>query len=162
MLSRTFKLNAIKAEKQALFNDEMSSEGREMTINELFYSWLEAASIRIKESSLANYRMKIERHIIPKFGDLRCCELTLEMVQGFISEKLKCGLSPKYVADIVILMKTVFRHTSRTRGLPNPLEYVELPKRKKSEVRLLSRNQQRTLQSYLFRCEYNPFHEEYL
>ena len=143
------KLNAIKTEKQALLNDETSSESREMTIKELFYSWLEVAAIRIKESSLANYRMKIERHIIPKFGDLHYCELTLEMVQGFITEKLKSGLSPKYVADIVILMKSVFRHASRTRGLPNPLEYVELPKRKSTEVKLLSRNQQKPLQTYL-------------
>lgn len=143
------KLNAIKAEKQALFKSRMDGSNAELTIRTFFYDWLRIAAIRIKESSLANYRMKIEKHIIPNFGDLHCCELTSEMVQSFITQKLKCGLSPKYVADIVILMKSVFRHASRIRGLPNPLEYVELPKRKSTEVQLLSRTQQKTLQAYL-------------
>ena len=143
------KLNAIKAEKQVHFKSRTVGGNGELTIRTLFYDWLKIAAIRIKESSLANYRMKIEKHIIPKFGDLHYCELTAEKVQSFISGKLKCGLSPKYVADIVILMKSVFRHASRTRGLPNPLEYVELPKRKSTEVQLLSRNQQKTLQTYL-------------
>lgn len=143
------KINAIKSHNQAFLASRMGGNNGELTIRTLFYNWLEVAAIRVKESSLANYRMKIEKHIIPNFGDLLCCELTVEMVQSFISEKLKCGLSPKYVADIVILMKSVFRHASRTRGLPNPLEYVELPKRKSTEVKLLSRNQQKTLQTYL-------------
>ena len=40
----------------------------EMTVKELALEWFSAIKNRIKESTAANYRMKIEKHIIPVFG----------------------------------------------------------------------------------------------
>ena len=115
------KLNAIKTEKQALLNDETSSESREMTIKELFYSWLEVAAIRIKESSLANYRMKIERHIIPKFGDLH---YLVNIIKGKGGKFRYARVLPKYESYIKRL-----REKYISEGRENERLFEDIPKR---------------------------------
>ena len=42
----------------------------EMTVRELCAEWLSVSSHRVKLSTLANYRMKIEKHITPHLSSL--------------------------------------------------------------------------------------------
>lgn len=121
----------------------------EMTVKELCTEWLSVSSHRVKESTLANYRMKIEKHIIPHFGDTMCCEINSKMVYGFMQEKLDSGLSPRYVADIMVLLKTVFKYARREYRIPSPFENIVMPKCTKKEVRILSDSEQNKLKAYL-------------
>lgn len=57
--------------------------------------------------------MKIEKHIIPHFGDKMCSEITSKSAYEFMQKKLDSGLSPCYVADIMVLLKTVFKYARR-------------------------------------------------
>ena len=88
----------------------VTTEVTGMTVRELCLEWLSVSAHRVKLSTLANYRMKIEKHIIPQFGDMMCCEVTSKMAYGFMQNKLDEGLSPRYVADIMVLLKTVFKN----------------------------------------------------
>ena len=74
-----------------------------MTVKELFSEWLPAAKLRVKSSTYANYKMKVEKHILPEFGGMRYDTLTVQMLNNFIQEKLYSGLSAKYVSDIMIV-----------------------------------------------------------
>ena len=65
----------------------------EMTVKELCDEWLSVSSHRVKLSTLANYRMKIEKHIIPQFGDMTCCEVTSKMAYSFMEKKLRAYLN---------------------------------------------------------------------
>ena len=121
----------------------------EMTVKALCTEWLSVSSHRVKESTLANYRMKIEKHIIPHFGDTICCEITSKSAYGFMQEKLDSGLSPRYVADIMVLLKTVFKYARREYRIPNPFESLFMPKCTKNEVRILSESEQKKLKAYL-------------
>ena len=47
-----------------------------MTVKELFSEWLPAAKLRVKSSTYANYKMKVEKHILPEFGGMRYDTLT--------------------------------------------------------------------------------------
>ena len=121
----------------------------EMTVKEVGYEYLNNVKVRLKESSIANYRMKLEKHIIPVLGNIKCCLLSSSDVSGFIDQKLKSGLSARYVSDIVVLLKSLFRYASRFYGIVNPVESILMPKRAKTEIAILTNKQQSALQKYL-------------
>ena len=127
----------------------------EMTVRELTAEWLHHAKLRLKESTIANYRMKTEKHLLPAFGDMQCCELTCRKVYDFIEKKLSEGLSPRYVSDMIVLMKSIYRYASREYHIRNVLDGIILPKSQKSEPELLSPEQQKQLKAHL---SANPSH----
>lgn len=102
-----------------------------LTVKELFEEWLSAVRLKVKESTYANYRMKADKHILPEFGGLRYENLTVQMLHNFIENKLKIGLSAKYVSDIVIVFKSMAKYISRVHGFKNPIADVILPKTEK-------------------------------
>lgn len=127
----------------------VTTEVTGMTVRELCLEWLSVSAHRVKLSTLANYRMKIEKHIIPQFGDMMCCEVTSKMAYGFMQNKLDEGHSPRYVADIMVLLKTVFKYAQREYHTANPFDSIVMPKCTKSEVRLLTAAEQKKLRAYL-------------
>ena len=120
-----------------------------LTVAELFSEWHRSILHRVKESTAANYTMKADKHILPAFGDMPVSILTADSIYDFIAEKQKAGFSPRYIADIVILMKTIFKYAVRTYQIFNPLEGIVLPKRKSPEIQLLDEAEQKTLQQYI-------------
>ncbi len=121
-----------------------------LTVKVLFDEWLLKISSHAKESTIANYRMKITKHLLPSFGGLRYDHLNAQMVHEFIQKKLQSGLSEKYVADILIVFKTMTKYVSREHGYHNPLANVTLPKVADcSEVQILGKQQQYQLTVYL-------------
>ena len=105
----------------------------EMTVKELALEWLCVVKNRIKESTAANYRMKIERHIVPYFGEISCALLKVKTVSEFIQKKLKDGLSARYVCDILTVLKSIFRYASREHRINNVIDGVVMPKKTKPE-----------------------------
>lgn len=71
------------------------------------------------------------------------------MAYGFMQDKLDNGLSARYVADIMVLLKTVFKYAQREYNIANPFYNIVMPKCSKSEVRLLTDNEQKELRGYL-------------
>ena len=120
-----------------------------MTITELFSKWHRSILHRVKESTAANYTMKADKHILPAFGDMPVSTLTADSIYDFIAEKQKAGFSPRYIADIVILMKTIFKYAVRTYQIFSHLDGIVLPKRKSPEIQLLDEAEQKTLQQYI-------------
>ena len=121
----------------------------EMTVKELAFDYLNVIKPRLKESSEANYIMKANKHIIPAFGTIKCSLLKAKSIVSFIDDKLKSGLSARYVADIIVLLKSIFRYASRTYGIKNPTEGITVPKKSKSEIAVLNNTEQTTLLSYI-------------
>lgn len=107
------------------------------TVDALFNEWFRSVQHLVKESTSANYAMKAEKHILPIFGNKSVSSIVSDDIYAFISQKQKAGLSVRYVADIVILMKTIFKYAMRTYHIFNPLDGVSLPKKKSPEIQLL-------------------------
>lgn len=120
-----------------------------LTVKTLLNEWLNAIKNRVKPSTLANYRLKVEKHLLPEFGGMRYDRLSADMVHQFIQKKLNHGLSAKYLADIVTVFKSAARYASRLHGYRNPLDSVVLPKVEKTETELLDSRQQKKLCKYL-------------
>ena len=117
----------------------------EITVKEITNEYLASLKPQIKESTLANYRMKAEKHIIPAFGTEKCCDITAGMVTEFINNKIQRGLSARYVADIFVLFKSIFRYAARVHNIRNPLDGLKAPKCTKAEVAVLSKEEQARL-----------------
>ena len=120
-----------------------------LTVKNLFLEWLEFSKLRLKESTISNYVGKAESHILPAFGNVCADKLDASLLNKFIADRLQSGLSSNYVADIVILLKSVMKFAVNRYNIRNRIAEVVLPKRKRVEVNLLSKNQQTRLQKYL-------------
>ena len=136
-------------DKMNSFRDSQSYLQSDLTVKMLFEEWLEAIKFRVKQSTLANYLGKAETHILPVFGDIRADELDVSHVQQFIADKLNSGLSSNYVADIVILLKSVMKFAVNRYNIRNRIADVIMPKKKRAEVLLLSKPQQNRLHKHL-------------
>ena len=121
----------------------------EMTVRELTAEWLLSISSGIRESTKANYRMKTEKHLFPVFGDRPCCSLRAKDVYVFVENKLKSGLSPRYVSDIIVLLKSIFRYASRTYHIHNVLDGITLPKKGRPEIKIFTNDEQKILERYI-------------
>ena len=121
----------------------------EMTVKELCIEWLHVSSTRVKQSTLANYRMKIQKHIIPYFGIMMCSEITSRQAYTFIQQKLDKALSSRYITDIIVLLKSIFKYAHKEYKIHNPFINISAPKSVKTEKRLLSEEEQRKLKEYI-------------
>jgi len=84
-----------------------------LTVKELFDEWLSAVKLCVKPSTYSNYSMKVEKHISPVFGGQRYDSLTVQMLHGFIDDKLHLELSAKYVTDIIVVFKSMAKYAAR-------------------------------------------------
>ena len=116
------------------------------TVGQIFTEWFQSIHHRVKESTAANYRMKAEKHVLPAFSDTKADMITASDIYTFIESRQSSGLSNRYISDILIMMKSVFKYASKTYHFLNPLDGITLPKMQKLEIELLDENQQGKLQ----------------
>lgn len=125
------------------------------TVEQIFFEWFKSIQHRVKESTAANYRMKAEKHVLPAFSDTKADTITASDIYAFIESRQSSGLSNRYISDILIMMKSIFKYASKTYHFLNPLDGITLPKMQKPEIELLDENQQGKLQQYIAE---NPNH----
>ncbi len=120
------------------------------TVGEIIDKWLSDVRNKVKQSTLANYTMKIKKHILPYFAGVKYDKLTADDLNLFIEQKCSERLSAKYISDIVVLLKSAVKFASKRYGYANRIDCVTLPKSdKKSESRLLSDSEQLRLKAVL-------------
>ena len=120
-----------------------------LTVFDVTTEYIRVMASRIKQSTAANYRMKAEKHIIPQCGGNICSEVQLKDIYAFMERKAAEGLSSRYISDIIVLMKSVFKYAVRTYHIPNVFDGIVMPKRTKADVKILSANEQARLMKYV-------------
>lgn len=141
-----------EAESKVLIGREIATRylsGRYITVSKVYWEWLNAVVNRVKESTLANYQNKFEKHILPEFGDIPCADLTAGRINAFINKKLADGLSASYVRDIFTVFKTMLKYAQEEYGFRLSLKNVVLPKAERKQVEKISDTEQKKLVSYL-------------
>ena len=141
-----------EAENKVLIGREIATRflsGRYITVGKVYRKWLNAVINRVKESTLANYKNKFEKHILPEFGDIPCADLTAGRINAFINKKLADGLSASYVRDIFTVFKTMLKYAQDEYGFRLSLKNVILPKVERKQVEKISDTEQKKLVSHL-------------
>lgn len=141
-----------EAENKVLIGREIATcflSCRYITVGKVYREWLNAVVNRVKESTLANYKNKFEKHILPEFGDIPCADLTAGRINAFINKKLADGLSASYARDIFTVFKTMLKYAQEEYGFRLSLKNVVLPKAERKQVEKISDTEQKKLVSYL-------------
>lgn len=121
----------------------------EMTVKEASEDYLSVKSPLLKESTAANYSMKLEKHIIPVLGELSVCAVKPQIVYAFMEELRQKGLSERYISDNVVLLRSIIRYAKATYGTDNKINGLIMPKKVKSETMILSDKEQDRLKEYI-------------
>ena len=87
---------------------------KNITIGRLCREYLALKSDTVKPSTMANYEMKVDRHIAPFIGDVKVESVTVKTVNQFYDEMRTAEMSEGYIRDIGILMRSVFEYGHRT------------------------------------------------
>ncbi len=119
------------------------------TMGNIFKEWFSSVKYRLKESTSANYQMKANKHILPFFGKKMISNMTSKDIENFITEKQEQGLSSRYISDIIVLIKSIFRYASKKFNICSPADGICLPKKRNPEIRLLDDKEQKKLQKYV-------------
>lgn len=127
----------------------VSAVPKNLTLNNLFSMWFSDIRLKVKESTYMNYQMKYEKNISSSLGKTLYERLTVEKLNDFVQAKLSSGLSAKYTADIVAVIKSVCRFAKKRFGYEDKSVFMVVPKGKTKEKELLDKAEQTRLNNYL-------------
>jgi integrase len=144
------KLIAIKSEIKA----GVYIEKNKLTVKDWFTQWLEVyATPNVKQSTFVNYRIHINKRIIPILGAIKLNDVRVDMLQRFFNEQYEHGglknkgpLSEKTIRNLYVMIHTAFKQAYQNGLiLKNSVELVKIPKVKQKEMRVLSIDEHRSL-----------------
>ncbi len=139
----------VKKKIDAFHACELASAPCLLSISQIFHEWFNSIQYKVKESTAANYMMKAQKHILPIFGEKLAGALSSEEMNCFIRKKQSEGLSNRYISDILVLMKSIFKYAVRVYHIKNPMEEISMPKKRKPEINILDGDEQNQLQQYI-------------
>ena len=127
-----------------------------VTFSDAFQKWLQNIRLSIKESTCSNYTMKAQKHLLPTFGTMKLCEISADEIYTFIAQKQKAGLSNRYISDILVLLKSIFKYSTSIYHTANPMTGIAPLKKNAPEIQVLSQNHAKKLQHMLVKKAFVP------
>jgi integrase len=158
--SRTFTevkrhLSVLSNEKPAPAAPETTPEKHNLTFSEVANQWLSIISLKVKSSTYAGYIAILDLHILPSLGRYNMRSLTALDIGRFAKAKLengrvdgRGGLSAKTVRDMLSIIKIVVDFAYNEKIIGGTLS-ITYPKQQKRTMRVLSRQEQLSLESVL-------------
>src|SRR5215813_13002548 len=113
---------------------------KKITFADFAQKWLtDYAEGKVKPSTLDHYQRVVAVHLVPYFGETPLQQISLEMVQGYISQKKETKLTPKTINNTLVPLKEMLKHAVRWGYLrENPALYVEKPRVERKEMDFLT------------------------
>lgn len=126
----------VKREKERDRDNGQLIEPAAISINDFLDRWLdEIARIKVRRATYDGYRAKIDRHIRPRLGLKRLCDLQAYDIQKLYNDMMRKGLSAKTVRHVHNILSPALRQAVKWRLLiQNPCDLCELPKMVKKEM----------------------------
>ena len=137
-----------------------------MKLEDLLNLWLEKyAKLSIKPRSYNKYEAFITLHINPILGNISINEITSNMLQDFILQKLENGnlktnkpLSVNTVFGIVSVLKQAFKLALTLDLIPkDPTVAIKLPQQQEKEIQALTRDEQKRIEEYCLKQTKNNY-----
>lgn len=126
-------------------DDKPKPTGSNTLLSEWLLIWIESET-GIKDSTRQLYKRHIRNHIVPKLGKVQLKKLSADMIQRFIDS---LDLSPSTVKLVFNVLESGLKSAEEKGLIANIWAKVKLPKKKKSEVEILTPNEQHRLESVL-------------
>jgi len=109
------------------------------TVQEMLQSFLDDKARKVEPRTLERYKLDIERYLIPELGKIRLTDLTSDLIEEAYlriqQNNGKSGLSQNSMAHINIILNAALKRAIKRKKIAfNPLDHLDTPKRKKSQV----------------------------
>lgn len=145
---RTKEEARVKLTKQMAESDGgVVFDAENQTVEEYVSRWLEdSARGNIAPRTYHNYRLQLNKHIIPALGKYKLDKLAPPQIQRLYRSKLDDGLSPSSVRYIHAVLHRSLEQAVKWQLIPrNPADSVDPPKIRQEELEPLDAEQARRL-----------------
>ena len=149
------RLSAFAVEESASPPLVVDSAKHSLTFADVVSQWLSVISLKVKSSTYAGYAATLDLHILPSLGKRKMNSLTAVDISLLAKAKLengrtdgKGGLSSKTVRDILSIIKAVVDFACDENIISNGFT-ITYPKQKQQTMRVLSRQEQSSLETAL-------------
>ena len=112
--------------KMAEFGSSDGPTRSRVTFLTLAQQWeVDVLPTKYKHSTQKNHQHIMEKHLIPRFGELALCDVTTPAIQTYVTHLIKAGYAPKSIDHIHDVMSAILRYggqmgasasESRSRG----------------------------------------------
>jgi integrase len=86
---------------------------------------------KYKHSTQKNHQHIMEKHLIPRFGDLGLSDITTQGIQSYVTHLTKAGYAPKTIDHLHDVLSAILRSAVKWGHLQaNPAHGVEMPRLK--------------------------------
>jgi integrase len=107
---------------------------------EVASQWLEVRSGAIRHTTYAQYKGHVDNHLVPYFGEVKCNEVTADLVERFVGERSKAGMEPNTLNKVITTLSSIMgyaSHPNRGYAVNNPVTCIEnRPQRIKKEAEM--------------------------
>ena len=116
-----------------------------LRVGDYLEQWLrDYAAGQVAATTRRSYQDTVRLHLAPALGHLPLLRLSAPAVQGYLTQKLQEGLSATTVRYHAAILGEALRRAVRWGLLArNPMEFVDLPRRARREMRVLDEEQVR-------------------
>ncbi len=135
---------------------KLNPTGKERKFREVLILWKETNHLKHKGATESKYEYLIERHIIPELGNLPISSISTLMLNEFAKKKLisgrldkKGGLSPAYVRSMMIIITSALQYAINEGMCPALKTAAFKPTIEKSNLRILSPQEQELFEMFL-------------
>ena len=132
-------------------------KGSEMTFKEALFLWLENNKAKQKVQTHCKYLQIIESQILPQIGHIKLTALDTNIINEFINEKIECGrldssggLSSSYIQTICFIIESTINFCVENKFCAPLSGHITRPVKNKKNLRILSFEEQKTLEKELF------------
>jgi integrase len=128
----------------------MLATGPQRKLGEYIQDWLENIhKSKLRLGVYLNYRKHV-KHIVAGLGDIWLQKLTPQQVQSFLTKKLADGLSPKYVREMLGVLRLALNNAVQWGYLSrNVCELVTRPRIPKHDITPLTLEQARRFRQHI-------------
>ena len=146
---KTYKETVEKQDKMRL---EMGVvDKKDHLVSTITEQWLDDKSYTVKDGTLYSYSSKLNKHILPYFSEVYFSRLNEQMLSGFIAAKRAEGKSEKYIADMIVIIKSISAFACKRYGLPDKIRDFKNIKQTVKEPEMLNVTEQKKLQQHLLK-----------
>jgi transcriptional regulator with XRE-family HTH domain len=108
--------------------------------------WLEQAQARLKPRTYADYKLMLEKHVIPHIGTMPVTKLTPQRLQSWLRALQADGVSANRRKYARTVLRAALKQATRWQLLAvNPATLVEVPRHERAEIQPLDLEQAQRL-----------------
>ncbi len=147
---REAKRKLMEAKASLISGKPVSTATKKRRIAFYCDEWLRLNRDRVKQSTYVKYSGMVEKHIKPRLGGCLVQSLSSLLIEEFSHDLLfEEELSPKTVKDILTILHSIIKYTSKQSPEQLPEIDIIYPKVPKNEIRILSKEEQTRFVNYL-------------